>query len=315
MFCCVKIVCFLVPPAILMKIFLSFWLYLTACHCSPLVFWNTSTTTLLSGGDRYLWHDYDSSSRYPNCIWLFGGANDGSSIYCYNIISNTLTTHDTISIGTGYNSVHKSGVLISNDISDYLYWLHRDGHLYKYDIINKNVTLFQDYDDIHLSFSNPCMLKHPFSNKYLYVVNWLSNEYWFYNFENDYWKKGPNILYSRSYPSCIVNSYDANNPYLYVISGWSNYIERLNLNKDFDTNGNGWESLGDVLNGINGVGQDYSESNLYAVTSYDEYIFIICGHYESTWQDDIVILDVINGNVTFDSYFLIDVYGSSAQLS
>ena len=90
--------------------------------------WTESEVTL-PVGNRRLWTAYDADSRYPECIWVFGGTRDESSIYCYNFNDANISLWDTLpSDLEGENQVQPSAVLISNGTSDYVYFV-RDGML------------------------------------------------------------------------------------------------------------------------------------------------------------------------------------------
>ena len=107
--------------------------------------WTTTDTLGDIGSRMAVLHSEDSD--IPECIWVFVGQYGSYKIYCYNLTTEKSYLYDTWSDSL-YNIVHRSEVMIITENTTYLIFATTQGHIRKYDIIAKELTYFQNSDDV-----------------------------------------------------------------------------------------------------------------------------------------------------------------------
>ena len=270
--------------------------------------WTMSDTTMPSV--NYLqYRVYNNRSRYPECVWLIGGVNCQTCVYCFNLTTEEFIVWDTVTNGD-YPLSDGTSVLFSEDDADYIYYAERTGNIIKYNIANKSEVIWYDYNE-KLAFTYQCLAKHPWSNQWLFVLT-LAEAFWIYDFKTGFWTQGPSLTYGRTYAGCIVHQNTGEDPYFYVIGGNSEYIEKINLN-NFTNFGSGWETVGGsgvaILDAITDASTNFAQAEYFSVFSYDDLIYIV-GGYDTTYENDIVYLNTTAETVTWDGDILLSQYGS-----
>ena len=137
---------------------------------------NASRAGMSNGDSFYSWVTSESTIPIANhamnveynetlnkdCIWVFGGSDDPTSFYCYNITSDIIYTYGTLQNLCGGES---SSIISSALINEIFYYANIDGNICRYNITsNSELSIISS-----IGLSKPCMVKHP-NNKYLYII-------------------------------------------------------------------------------------------------------------------------------------------------
>ena len=123
---------------------------------------------------------------------------------------------------------------------------------------------------------------------------------------------------NHAYAGCIVHQNTGEDPYLYVVGGNDAHVEKMNLN-NFTRGGNGWELVGtgQVLDEPWQTGDastNFDAAEDYGLFIKDQFIYIVCG-YDTTWENDVTVIDTINETVVWDHDIKEGIRGLKAQLS
>ena len=235
---------------------------------------------------------YDKSVS-EECIWVAGGLNCETCLYCYNISSNNLWSYDNLNIG-GHLYAHESAHIIDGK----MYFLQQSGSIQTYDFETKTEsTLYTNISGVN---AGSCFAKHP-NNSQFYMLGTskpvATNQFIIFDVNsNTSYNSTKTLNHGRRYPSCIVNNYnDENNAYLYVFGGDPEYIERINV--DYLNFGSEWQVLSQTFASIDISSSIWSYSGVLRHTSpinYYNYI-ILMTHYvawTSDYEHTILALDV-----------------------
>ena len=157
---------------------------------------------------------YDNNT---NLIWILGGMNCEICVYSYNITSDTINTHNSLT--TGITNNNPSNSVIINSI---IYYLDEDGTIGKYEIEAETQIhpWFNDPSDVRVG----CLVTNTNKTK-LYLIDDV-NEFFIIDIKNETINQGPNANFDRTSPACAVSS----DNYMYVLFGNQYEIERINLN-------------------------------------------------------------------------------------
>ena len=321
----------------LMKLFLTILIIglfniFNECNASNNYF-NLESFSLLSTSypdETYdLYSVYNNGSDYPDCIFVFGGKDDGANqgLYCFSISNNSLIEFDTIEIQSDgqyfpYAPGHPGALMWRNktDNNDYIYYIFRQvkhPYIHRYNLQTRTdeyLETFAGWD------RGACMQLNPFKNNEILLVESYGSEFGVYNIENNTFTEGDSLDERILRQACIVinNEYMNDEPYLYVF-GYG-YIQRLNLISGNITTNIQWQTLQLSLE----VSDSRCDGNWTAGGTLREstailsgnLIYIIGGKDDiTTVVDCIIAYNILTNNVNFVGLFPSTMRRSSAMLS
>ena len=164
----------------------------------------TIPSTVLPNVNHAIYAQYDASFN-QDCIFLVGGANDYSSVYCYNITNDDIWQYGTLPLSYSSSSdTHSPAYFASAMIGSNFYYLTKnDGYIIKYDL---NTTTKDEFI-VDTRGTYGCLLKNR-NNTHLYTVSGYNTNYLdIYDIDDDSLTSGPDLNVARYCPVCVVNEY------------------------------------------------------------------------------------------------------------
>lgn len=277
---------------------------------NPLQNWTTAQTNM-STPNAQMYGIYSENSYDPDCIFIFGGNNDGYGKYCYHLSNGTWE-----SLGGVPNHVKNP---VSSNVAffvpDTAVYISLIGNVHTI-ALNTNSDSF--YDQLKSYTTQGCVVKHPNNTNYVFIVALYTNRMLFmFNYNTKIAYEVSTLLTSHIDGTCVVNNYNTSN-YLYVMGGSSDYVERINLDNliDYSIYSSEWNNTNfeNIPNSDKNASLSSINDNLYRVgsgitfdyfngayfcscVSYEQFIYIIGCAEDSSGSsptNNVIYLDVEN---------------------
>ena len=140
-------------------------------------------------------------------IYLVGGFSCRNCVYRYNILSNTISSYDTLA-----NGFYGVGDPVSVSINSTVYHITNGGSIISYDIVTGNEMILQTETDMKAG----CINKHP-TKRELYIKGSTnpgthtngatSTIFYIYDIDSDTLTWNNSLIYARNFPLCVVCSF------------------------------------------------------------------------------------------------------------
>ena len=250
---------------------------------------------------------YSRNCSYPECIFVFGGHNR-DSVYCYNY-----TIDEMIYWGEMDDSVvnqwrsQPGGVIISNITHDILYHTTEYCHIMAYDLENKTSRIINS--QLNTAGWRSCpLVENPLnSNQFLTLNGWSnSNQTAVYDLISNSVTYGKNLnsIVARPFMVAISDDYVNSYPYVYVITGEMNTIEKLDLSKSDNVSEIEWETLNTTLtlggtDYDNRSAKDWSQIRGSGGIQYENLIYIVGGTDDTSTRDCVIAFDWIDEKIEY----------------
>ena len=158
----------------------------------------------------------------------------------------------------------------------------------------------------------PCITN---DDEFIYIADVSGNSFGFVDIATGDAFTGPDIPTTRTnIGSCVINDH-----YLYVVGGGSSDINRMDLDRYHNANGNNsnntWQTLDVKFDTSNGASIDYSSYSHTMIQSIGDYIYLIAGGITSGNDgiNDVNYLNTKTMTVAFASYFPYYVYHTASM--
>lgn len=275
----------------------------------------TEASATLPEANRNLGAAYNKNSRYPDCIFVFGGIDSNNAVYCYSYTNNTIIYWGELDSSlTNDFRTQPAGLIISNSTDDLLYYTSQYCHIVQYDLQNKISTTLNS--QLYEAGWRGCSLvQNPLNSDQFLTLNGYSRSSETATYDViansvTYGKNLVNTILFRPFVVAINDDFDNKNsyPFVYVMAGEMNTIQKLDLSKSDNISEIEWEILNVTLNLNNGDynscdAKDWSQIIATGGVQYENWIYIIGGHDTSSnmTRNCIIAFDWINEKVEYAS--------------
>ena len=265
----------------------TFLVICMVAHASyPFTSWTLSSAALPSA-NRALFCVYEEEFN-NECIWIFGGLECSTCVYCYNITSDSIYTYDTLTT-ISFNLASTGAALIDGIV---YYW--NRGDIRQYNITSKeDTTLVADVKST--SSDRNCMVRNPNTDNYnqlLIVDGDDSTDFYIYDIDTNTYTTGNSLNVSRFAPECAISysqyndaNYGVTDAYLYVIGGQTQVIERIDVTGNVSSSL--WETAFIMSDTVSGAVFDFTSSNnnYWSAISYYDVIYMWGGWGVTDFSD------------------------------
>ena len=261
----------------------------------------TQASATLSVPNMNLAAAYNENSSYPECIFVYGGRYT-KNVHCYNYTSDQLIFWGALdgSLGSNFRA-QPAGLIISNTTHDLLYYATRGCEIVQYDLQNKiSTTLDSSLKDV--GWKGCPLVQNPLNNNQFFTLDGYTNssQTGVYDLVSNNITYGKNLNTSVFRPFVVVIDDDFNK-IVYVMTGQTNAIQKLNLSKSNNISEIEWETLSVTLTVSETDCDVQNWSHIFATggVQYKNFIYIVGGQDSTSTRSCIIAFDWIDETVQY----------------